>query len=316
MWWNLFKCKWSPLLTLIPECLSRSGRLCLPHLSAQWNLCQHLLPHHGYRLPRSSLRLHRDEGWQFTGLTIDGKILWKWQQCPWFHADHSKPLEDQVREGRASTEIQFYNFFLPLRFISNYLASAMGFQLEYESSNVFQGMVNRFDACGGGYFSTPNETIASPSYPNNYPSNADCIYTISQPTGTVILLNFLTMDIYCPSWDTTFITSHYLEIRDGPSNVSPLLGKLCGSVIPAPIQSSQNQLRMKWGQLQIMWILKLHRYYLSDSTLMIGAAGEGFKLNTRQSEHKHQEKIEFGWHTQLWGQFGTALCLFTHLNFF
>ena len=90
-------------------------------------------------------------------------------------------------------------------------------------------------ACGGN-FTDLIGFLYSPSYPGNYPDNSDCIYTILQPTGTVILLNFLSMNIKC--YD-------YLEIRDGPSDVSPLLGELCGSEIPAPIQSSQNQLWMK-----------------------------------------------------------------------
>ena len=98
-------------------------------------------------------------------------------------------------------------------------------------------------ACGG-HFTAPNGLIYSPSYPENYPDNADCIYTISQPTGTVILMKFLSMDIY------SYQCSDYLEIRDGPSDDSHLLDKLCGndpiqSPIPHPIQSSQNQLRIK-----------------------------------------------------------------------
>ena len=96
-----------------------------------------------------------------------------------------------------------------------------------------------FDECGdGGHFSTIGGSIKSPSYPGYYPNNKDCIYTISQPTGTVILLNFLSMDIdYDSSCDYD-----YIEIRDGPTAGSPLLDKLCGNEIPASIQSSQNQL--------------------------------------------------------------------------
>ena len=95
------------------------------------------------------------------------------------------------------------------------------------------------DECGhGGFNSSYGGIITSPSYPNNYPPNTDCTYTISQPTGTVILLNFLSMDIdYDSSCDYD-----YIEIRDGPTAGSPLLDKLCGNEIPASIQSSQNQL--------------------------------------------------------------------------
>ena len=83
--------------------------------------------------------------------------------------------------------------------------------------------------------------MSSPSYPNYYPAHKDCIYTISQPTGTVILLNGLSMDIeYQES-----CTMDFLEIRDGPSADSPLLNRLCGAEIPASIQSSQNQLWMR-----------------------------------------------------------------------
>ena len=95
----------------------------------------------------------------------------------------------------------------------------------------------------GGNFTDANGHFSSPSYPNYYPANTYCIYTISQPNGTVILLNFLSMDIQ-KYWYTDNCYD-YLEIRDGPSTASPLLDKLCGSDIPAPIQSNQNQLWMR-----------------------------------------------------------------------
>ena len=125
------------------------------------------------------------------------------------------------------------------RFSSNYFDSGLGFELKYESSNVSQWSYN-FGACGGSFI-TPQGILASPSYPDNYPGNADCTYTISQPNGNVILMNFLSMDIE----DDTSCSYDYLEIRDGLSDTSTLLDKLCGSEIPAPIQSSQNQLWMK-----------------------------------------------------------------------
>ena len=141
--------------------------------------------------------------------------------------------------------LSYYSFIH--RFTSNYWDSGLGFQIGYESSDVSQPMNYRFGECNG-YFSTPNGILTSPSYPDKYPRNADCVYTISQPTGTAIILTFHSMDIYsysngkCPD---------SLEIRDGSSAASPLLGNLCGSKIPAPIQSSQNQLWMKWVQNQM-----------------------------------------------------------------
>ena len=101
LWWQLHKCKWCGDFTLISKSIPTHGRLHLPHLSAQWNICQHLIHQHGCQLRRTllNIRLHWDEGWKFRGLSINGKILWRWQQCRCFHANHPKPLEDQVKEG-------------------------------------------------------------------------------------------------------------------------------------------------------------------------------------------------------------------------
>ena len=101
------------------------------------------------------------------------------------------------------------------------------------------------DKCGDGghFYTTGGGMITSPSYPGNYPDYSDCIYTISQPTGRVIRLNFLTMDIN--NYMDRHCDNDYLEIRDGPSADSPTLAKLCGSDIPSPMESSMNQLWMK-----------------------------------------------------------------------
>ena len=140
-----------------------------------------------------------------------------------------------------------------LRFFSNSLANGFGFQLEYESINVSQWTF-RISECGG-IFTTPKGILTSPSYPSKYPDNANCVYTISQPNDRVILLNILSMDMVCHSWDAyypySYSYSDYLEIRDGPSNNSPILDKLCDSEIPASIQSRHNQLWMKWGEASI-----------------------------------------------------------------
>ena len=98
----------------------------------------------------------------------------------------------------------------------------------------------RFDDCSG-YLTASNGTITSPLYPDNYTSNANCIYSISQPIDTIIVLTFRSMDINY-SYNCHL---DYLEIRDGLSAESPVLGKLCGNEIPNPIQSNQGQMWMK-----------------------------------------------------------------------
>ena len=133
------------------------------------------------------------------------------------------------------------------RFRSDDSTNGPGFQLEYSANDASESSYI-IGACGGS-LTTPNGTLTSPFYPDSYPDNADCVYTISQPNGTVIVLTIHSMDIedICTSTSLLDVSwlSDYLEIRDGSSAASPLLGKLCGKEIPAPIQSTQNQVWMK-----------------------------------------------------------------------
>ena len=141
--------------------------------------------------------------------------------------------------------------FLILRFLSNFLGRGLGFQFQYDMSNVAPQMTYRMaelGECGGTFSTLSSGKIASPSYPARYPGNSDCVYEILQPPGTVILLNVISMHtVYDEEWCDG--CCDYLDIRDGPSDDSPLLGRLCGTEIPAPIQSTQSKVWMKWGQI-------------------------------------------------------------------
>jgi hypothetical protein len=99
-----------------------------------------------------------------------------------------------------------------------------------------------FPACGGLY-STPNGLISSPYYPNPYPGNRECVYIISQTAGTYVNLNFLHFDIE-GSYDCGY---DYLEIRDGDTANSTLMGRFCGdaTLIPPPMTSTHNYVWIK-----------------------------------------------------------------------
>ena len=108
-------------------------------------------------------------------------------------------------------------------------------------------MTYRIGECGGS-FTTPKGLLTSPLYPNNYPDNADCVYTISLSKGNHILLTFQSMDIQ--DYDTGYedygsCSSDYLEIRDVSSDGSSFLDRFCGREIPDPIKSKHSQLWMK-----------------------------------------------------------------------
>ena len=106
--------------------------------------------------------------------------------------------------------------------------------------NLFHPDQLPFQDCGGIY-SNRSGIITSPSFPGQYPYNADCHYKIVQPVGTYIDLNITYMDIEAwPGNECQVQTGDYLEIRDGPSDDSPLIGQFCGNAIIATTSTSNS----------------------------------------------------------------------------
>ena len=53
--------------------------------------------------------------------------------------------------------------------------------------------------------------MTSPNYPNPYPHDAQCVYTVTVPAGEVITLNFTNMDIEAHvncAWDYVEVSYH------------------------------------------------------------------------------------------------------------
>jgi len=47
----------------------------------------------------------------------------------------------------------------------------------------------------GGQLNTPNTLITSPSYPENYPKDIQCIWSIVAPPGARIRLQLISLDL-------------------------------------------------------------------------------------------------------------------------
>ena len=122
------------------------------------------------------------------------------------------------------------------RFHSDCCENMGGFQIEYNT-------LEQFTACGGTY-SNASGVLSSPLYPNAYPEMADCVYLISQPNGTYVNISLPTMDTDCQEM---YSQSDYIEMRDGSSQDSPLMGMFCGngSNVPDFMQTTQNHLRIR-----------------------------------------------------------------------
>ena len=126
------------------------------------------------------------------------------------------------------------------RFKSNYYENGGGFKIQYNSRDEDPEINYKYGDCMA-FFTASTGNITSPSYPSRYPNGAICTYIISQPIGTYIKLTFHLMSIeyhHTCSYD-------YLYIKDGRVFGSPVLGDLCGTDIPSPIISTQNNVWMR-----------------------------------------------------------------------
>ena len=117
--------------------------------------------------------------------------------------------------------------------------------------------------------SNPNGIITSPSYPEIYPKDAACIYRITQSNGTYISLKIHDFHLVVyPSWAECHASKiqDFIEIRDGNSSESDLIGKFCGTDIPSTIQSTSNNLWIRlMKKLAIIRKVKYRRSYFADS---------------------------------------------------
>lgn len=105
------------------------------------------------------------------------------------------------------------------------------------------------ESCGlcGGYFSNSNGALTSPSYPDEYPENAECFYNISLPNDTYITITILSFNLHdeYPHKCGSNQGYDYIEMRDGDSEDSPLIEKFCGRNIPSSVQSTQNNMLIR-----------------------------------------------------------------------
>ncbi|XP_019383844.1 PREDICTED: CUB domain-containing protein 2 [Gavialis gangeticus] len=84
--------------------------------------------------------------------------------------------------------------------------------------------------------------FSSPQYPNFYPNNIKCQWTIQLPPGYRIKVFFLDLDLEGRNSLTDGCDYDHLAVFDGGNEKASLLGKWCGREMPSPIISSGNKL--------------------------------------------------------------------------
>uniref|UniRef100_A0A669F2C2 Metalloendopeptidase n=1 Tax=Oreochromis niloticus TaxID=8128 RepID=A0A669F2C2_ORENI len=116
--------------------------------------------------------------------------------------------------------------------------------IEFRSSSnwVGKGFSAVYEAICGGEVKKDNGQIQSPNYPDDYRPNKVCVWKISVAQGFHVGLTFQSFEI--ERHDSC--AYDYLEVRDGISENSPLLGRFCGYDKPDDIKTSSNHLWMKF----------------------------------------------------------------------
>ncbi|XP_075164329.1 cubilin [Haematobia irritans] len=125
---------------------------------------------------------------------------------------------------------------LTVKFVSDSTDSMDGFEFEYE-------FVDGKNQCNGNIHSSTGK-LNTPNWPGNYTEDLDCTWIINTPPGTQLELQVERFDLE-PS---TNCSNDWLEIRNGGSNHSSLMGIFCGnySRIPHAIPSFTNQMYVRF----------------------------------------------------------------------
>ncbi|KAM9538754.1 bone morphogenetic protein 1-like [Salvelinus alpinus] len=112
----------------------------------------------------------------------------------------------------------------------------------YDHVEKSRAMIPEKGAICGGEVNRDNGQIQSPNYPDDYRPNKVCVWKVTVAQDFHVGLSFQSFEI--ERHDSC--AYDYLEVRDGNSESSPLLGHFCGHDKPDDIKTSSNQLWMKF----------------------------------------------------------------------
>ena len=107
--------------------------------------------------------------------------------------------------------------------------------------------------CGGQVNVDSSTQIQSldTDHDGNYEADLNCQWLLSGQAGKILKLTFTRFNVEREQNSTSVTCWDYVEVRDGHSPFSPLIGHFCGAEVPSPVRTSSN----------FMWVK-----FFSDST--------------------------------------------------
>ncbi|EZA59389.1 Cubilin [Ooceraea biroi] len=143
-----------------------------------------------------------------------------------------------------------------VHFHSDSAGQDAGFQIHYS-------LIEGVPGCGGMY-TTPTGTISSPGHASSsYQPNMECEWKIQLPMGERIKASWLRFDLE----HSSSCQFDFVEIFDGPTTESQLLGRYCGSDIPPTFKSNSNTIVVIFKS---DWSYELEGFTLSYEALCGG----------------------------------------------
>ena len=127
------------------------------------------------------------------------------------------------------------------RFKSNYLINGLGFNMSYEVQNCGEddSVSDVCTPCSNTY-SDVNGVLTSPGFDRRSGHWVNCTSIIIGSNNSYINIVFHEFVIQC--------RNIYLDVRDGPNEDSPLVGRFCGDRTNTPrlLQSTQNYMWIRY----------------------------------------------------------------------
>ncbi|CAO2585469.1 Tolloid-like protein 2 [Lemmus lemmus] len=120
--------------------------------------------------------------------------------------------------------------------------SRLWVEFRSSSSILGKGFFAVYEAMCGGDITKDAGQIQSPNYPDDYRPSKECVWRITVADGFHVGLTFQSFEI--ERHDSC--AYDYLEIRDGPTEESALIGHFCGYEKPEAVKSSANRLWVKF----------------------------------------------------------------------
>ncbi|KAF7287446.1 hypothetical protein GWI33_001415 [Rhynchophorus ferrugineus] len=172
-------------------------------------------------------------------------ITFELEFSPDCNYDYVKVFDNTTDSGQGDLIGTYCNNKLPPVLLSQSNIVTVDFASDGSINNggfsISYAFLRKNNLCGGNYY-TAAGIIRSPGFPKEYPTNRECVWTITVPTGSQIMLNVTRFEIEY----YTKCKYDYLEVRNGGTFASPIIGTYCGKSIPQFISSHTNKIYLKF----------------------------------------------------------------------